>query len=193
VSDASTRPTDGAGEGSRPDPETLVVGHVTRAHGTKGEVFVWPLTDRPAEVFARGTVLIAGDEEGGPGDAEETVTVEGSRAFKRGILLKLAGVDDRNTAEVFARRYLLVARVSLSPLAEDEVYYHQLLGLEVVTSEGEAVGRVREVFETEPAYLLEVRGPEKVHLIPFTERVIRKVDVEAGRVVIKPPPGLLEL
>ena len=82
----------------------------------------------------------------------------------------------------------------LAALEEGEVFYHQLLGAEVVTAEGEPVGRVREVFETAPTHLLEVKGEGgKLHLIPFSERIVRKVDVEAGRIVIKPPPGLLEL
>ena len=56
------------------------------------------------------------------------------------------------------------------------------MGAEVVTTEGRAVGQVREVFETEPAHLLEVKGDGKVHLIPFTEQVVKEVDVERKRI-----------
>ena len=62
-----------------------------------------------------------------------------------------------------------------------------------MTAEGRVVGRVREVYETEPAHLLEVLGDGKVHLIPFTERVVKEVDVARRRVVIEPPAGLLEI
>ena len=55
------------------------------------------------------------------------------------------------------------------------------------------VGQVREVYELEPAHLLEVKGDGKLHLIPFTEQVVKEVDVEHRRVVIEPPAGLLEL
>ncbi|MGH7505131.1 MAG: ribosome maturation factor RimM, partial [Longimicrobiales bacterium] len=75
-----------------------------------------------------------------------------------------------------------------------EVFYHQLLGAEVVTVDGSVIGRVREVFETEPAHLLEVQSDEgRLHLIPFAERIVRRVDVDAGRITIDPPAGLLEL
>jgi 16S rRNA processing protein RimM len=80
------------------------------------------------------------------------------------------------------------------PLEEDELFYHQLLDMEVQTVDGTRVGTVREVYETEPAHLLEVEGAQgKRHLIPFAQRIVKKVDAEHGRIVIAPPPGLLEL
>src|SRR5690606_17388800 len=111
---------------------------------------------------------------------------------KRGMLVKFEGLDDRTAVEPLAGRYILMPLEKLAPLEEGEVYYHQLLGAEVVTVEGQVVGRVREVFETEPAHLLEVQGDEKVHLIPFTERIVKEVDVERKRLVIEPPAGRME-
>ncbi|MBI4410497.1 MAG: 16S rRNA processing protein RimM, partial [Gemmatimonadetes bacterium] len=176
------------------EPEHLVVGHVSKPHGTRGEVFVWPLTDRPEVIFAYDAEVLLGGEQGQPGEAPETLRVERSRPFKRGLLIKFDGYDDRSAVEPFAQRYLLVPLARLEPLAEDEVYYHQLLGAEVVTVEGERVGRVREVYETKPAHLLEVKSEDgKLHLVPYSERIVKKVDREARRIVIKPPPGLLEL
>jgi 16S rRNA processing protein RimM len=175
-------------------PEHLVVGQVSKVHGTRGEVFIWPLTERPEDVFAAGRRLLLGDEDGGlPGEAT-TLEVERSRPFKRGFLVKLAGLETREDVEELGRRYLLLPAAELAPLEEGEVFYHQLLGLTVVTEAGEVVGRVREVFETEPAHLLEVKSEAgKVHLIPFAERLIADLDVARGRLVIRPPPGLLEL
>lgn len=175
------------------EPERLVVGHIARVHGNRGEVFVWPLTDRPHEVFAAGRELILGDEAGEVEPASVLV-VESARAFKRGLLVRVVGVETRSAAEALARRYLLAPLASLGALAEGEVFYHQLLGAAVETIAGEVVGRVREVYETEPAHLLEVESADgKRHLVPFTERVVRRVDPEGRRVVIDPPAGLLEL
>ncbi len=186
---AAARPT----AGGRAEPEFLVVGQVTKPHGTKGEVFVWPLTEHPDELFAEGQELILGDAEGAISAESPRLTVEQSRPFKRGLLVKWVGYADRTAVSPLGGRYLLVPAGRLAPLEEGEVYYHQLLGLEVVTVEGEVVGRVREVYETEPAHLLEVKGPERLHLIPFVQRIVKKVDLEAGRLVIKPPPGLLDI
>ncbi|MBI4409816.1 MAG: hypothetical protein HY561_08925, partial [Gemmatimonadetes bacterium] len=73
------------------EPEHLVVGHVSKPHGTRGEVFVWPLTDRPEVIFADDAEVLLGGEQGQPGEAPETLRVERSRPFKRGLLIKFDG------------------------------------------------------------------------------------------------------
>lgn len=179
---------------ARPAPEHLIVGQITKPHGTRGEVFIWPLTDTPDNVFAEGRELLLGDENGVIDGAEAPLIVERSRAFKRGVLVKLEGLEDRAAVELLAQRYVLAPTSALAPPGEDEVYYHELLGLEVSTVDGVVVGRVREVFETEPSHLLEVKGADgAVHLIPFARRIVKQLDVAGGRLVIDPPPGLLEL
>jgi 16S rRNA processing protein RimM len=196
VTDADEGPDHHAGS-SAPvegrDPDFFVVGQITKPHGTKGEVFVWPLTEEPEEVFAETEELILGDQEGEVGADQLRLTVETVRPFKRGFLLKWVGYSDRTSVTPFSGRYLLVPASRIAPLEEGEVFYHQLLGLEVVTVAGEVVGRIREVYETEPAHLLEVKGAERIHLIPFVRRIVKKVDLENGRLVIEPPPGLLEV
>jgi 16S rRNA processing protein RimM len=183
-----------AGAGERAAPEHLVVGHVTKAHGTGGELLVWPLTDRPDEVFVPGRALLLGNEDGVLAEDAPVVVVEAARRFRRGLLVRLQGVAGRDAAAALARRYLLLARAELSQEDDDEVFYHELLGMSVVTVAGVAVGRVREVFETEPHHLLEVLGGDgKPRLIPFARRVVREIDRGARRLVIDPPEGLLEL
>ncbi len=175
-------------------PERLVVGHIARAHGTRGEVYVSPLTDDPETVFAPGSELILGDDAGEAGADAPLVAVEAARAFKRGLLVKLEAVDSRSGAEELARRYLLAPVAALGPRQEGEVFYHELLGAAVETVDGRSVGTVREVYELEPAHMLEVEASDgKRRLVPFTERVVRQVDPEQRRVVIDPPEGLLEL
>jgi 16S rRNA processing protein RimM len=176
-------------------PTHLVVGHVTKPHGTKGELFVWPLTDHVDEVFAEGRALLVGDQNGKLDPKYEApVVIESTREFKRGVLVKFAGRADREQVEDLGQRYLLAPVEELAPPEEDEVYYHQLLGMKVVTREGQLVGSVQEVYETYPAHLLEVKTESgKIHLIPFAERIVTKVDVEHGEIVIKPTPGLLEI
>ncbi len=191
--DAAQRSSDGVLGSPTGEPEHLVVGQITRPHGVKGEVFVTSLTDEPDEVFAPGSEVVLGDEDGKLEADSSVLVVERTRPFKSGLLIKFEDHEDRNAVEPFARRYLLVPIDRLRPLEEGEVFYHQLLGLEVVTVEGEVVGRVREVYDTQPADLLDVKGRGRSHLIPFVERVVREVDVAGGRIVIDPPPGLLDL
>jgi 16S rRNA processing protein RimM len=175
-------------------PDHLVVGHVSKPHGTKGELFVWPLTDHVDDIYAPGRQVLIGDEHGALDAQAGALVVESARDFKRGLLVKFSGLAERTAVEALANRYLLVPIDAAPQKAEDEVYYHELLGMQVVTKDGETIGEVREVYETEPAHLLEVKSSAgKIHLIPFAERIVKKVDADARQIVIKPPPGLLDL
>ena len=178
----------------RSDPSYLVVGHINKAHGTKGEVFVWPLTDHPESTFAPGVILFLGDETGHePDPARPSQTVESVRPFRRGYLVRFPGVGDRSSAEALRGLYLFRSVRHVEELDEGEFFYHQLLGMKVVTVGGEEVGEVTEVYELRPADLLEVRGPRGTHHIPFLKTVVQRVDPESGTLVIDPPEGLLDL
>jgi 16S rRNA processing protein RimM len=178
----------------RTDPRFLVVGHINKSHGTKGEVFVWPLTDHPESVYAPGVVVLVGDAQGHEPDPEVGPRrIEAVRAFRNGYLVAFGGVDDRYLADELRGRYLMMPIESLAPLEKGEVFYHQLLGMEVVTKGGDRVGEIVEVYELRPAQMLEVRGPDGDVMIPFLSHIVIEVDAVARRMVIDPPEGLLDL
>jgi 16S rRNA processing protein RimM len=157
-------------------------------------VYVHLLTDHPERVFALGVVLrAAGDDGEAPDPDFPPLEVESVRPFQAGRLVRFAGFLDRDDAERIKDRYLVAPIESLAELEEGELFVHQLLGLRVETVDGREVGEVQEVYDIEPSQLLDVRGPGGTVLVPFTERVVREVDVEAGRIVIDPPEGLLDL
>jgi 16S rRNA processing protein RimM len=171
----------------------LVVGHINKPHGTKGEVFVWTLTDHPESIFAPGVVLLLGDESGRIQDGEPTVRIETSRPFRKGVLVRFEGSSTRNHSEELRGSYLLKAADELRGRDEDELFYHELLDLLVVRVDGSEVGRVREVYELRPAHMLEVHGPAASHMIPFLKDIVVGVDLEAGILTIDPPEGLLDV
>ena len=178
----------------REDPPFLVVGHLNKPHGTKGEIFVWPLTDHPESVYAPGVVLLLGNEEATEPDSSlGSVRINAVRPFRNGYLLSLDGVTDRNKSEQLRGRYVLLPMESIAPLDEGELFYHQLLGMEVVTKQGSRVGEIVEVYELRPAHMLEVRGSERDVMIPFLSHIVVEVDTQARRMVIDPPEGLLDL
>ncbi len=179
--------------GRTKDPRFLVVGHLNKPHGTKGEMFVWPLTDHPESVYAPGAFVFLADAEGAePDERVGPMRIESVRAFRNGFLVMLQGVADRNRAEELRGRYLLKPLEELPPLAEGELFYHQLLGMEVVTKDGRRLGEIREVYELRPAAMLEVRGPDGDVMIPYLSHIVVSVDAEAGRMVVDPPEGLLD-
>ncbi|MFR9726554.1 ribosome maturation factor RimM [Streptomyces sp. MS19] len=166
----------------------LVVARIGRAHGIKGEVSVEVRTDEPELRLAPGSVLVTEPDTAGP------LTIESGRVHSGRLLLRFAGVTDRSGAEAL-RNTLLLAEVDPDELPDDpeEFYDHQLAGLDVVTAAGEAVGTVREIAHLPSQDLLIVARPGGGEvMVPFVSEIVPEVDVRERRVVIDPPPGLLE-
>lgn len=179
--------------GSR-HPEHLVVGHISRPHGTKGEFYVLPLTDHVDAAFREGASLRVSDPEGHrPDPLYPVVEVSGARAYRQGLLVTFTGIEERTVAEPFRGRYLLRPFQEAEAPADDEFFYHELLGMAVTTAAGEEVGTVREVYEMNPHDLLEVQRPDGEVLIPLARAIVVSVDREEGRLTVDPPRGLLEL
>ena len=175
-------------------PSHLVVGFLNRPHGIKGEMYVSPLTDHPESVFASGVVLsLGGADDDEPDPDLPPLRVETTRPFRSGLLVRFGGVEDRSQAEQLAGRYLFCPVEHLEPLGEGEVYYHQLVGMQVETVGGREVGLVTQVYELQPADLLEVRGAKGVVMVPYRREIVVQVDLKGQRLVIDPPDGLLDL
>ena len=172
----------------------LVVGRVVRAHGITGEVVVEIRTDDPDTRFAPGTVLRAKPSGGG---SEHTRVVESMRAHGgRLLLLRLAGVADRDAAEALRGTVFVIDSGDLPPIeAPDEFYDHQLEGLRVLTTAGTPVGTVAEVLHTAAGELLAVRaeGDGGEVLVPFVSAIVTSVSLSDRTIEIDPPEGLLEL
>lgn len=175
-------------------PDLTIVGRVRRAHGIHGELVIEPLTDAPDAVFAPGRRVFAGTVGGDPAPDKRELVVEESRPFKGGgWIVAFLGIADRNEAERWRERYLLAPVDELAPLAEDEVYLHDLPGLVVVLDGTDAVvGEVIDVYELPQGVMLDVRREKGSVLIPFSSQVVTQLDLAARRIVIAPPDGLLE-
>ncbi len=204
----------------------LVVGRIARPHGVRGEVSVEVRTDEPGRRFAVGRVLATDPVEAGP------LTVEAVRWHSGRLLIQFAGITDRNEAEDLRGTWLTLDSAEAGPSDDpDEFHDAELIGLAVVTTTGEPVGRVTDVrhfgqdllvIEPQPTGTVKAadpagsvptgplpsgpagRGPvppgrqargaaDSELLVPFVAAIVPEVDVAAGRLVIDPPPGLLEL
>jgi 16S rRNA processing protein RimM len=166
----------------------VVVGRIGRPHGVRGEVTVEVRTDDPDLRFTPGAVLLTDPASRGP------LTVEGARWHREILLLTIAGVDSRETAETYRNTELLVPLADLPELDDPEDFYdHQLVGLTARSIDGTVLGEVAAV-RHEGADLLVVRRPEGGEaLIPFVAAIVPTVDLDGGYLVVDPPEGLLEL
>ncbi len=163
--------------------EYVVVGRIGPAHGLRGEVFVEPRTDEPERRFAAGAVLGAGGA---------VLTVGSARNHSGRLVVRFEEIGDRDGAEA-ARGTELTVRLDPTERPEDpeEYYDHQLVGLQVETSEGAVVGELDRVQHGAAQDLLVIRTPEREVLFPFVAALVPEVDLEGGRIVIDDRPGLL--
>ena len=118
----------------------LVVGRITRPHGVRGEVSVEVRTDEPDRRFAVGRVLATDPAAAGP------LTVEALRWHSGRLLVQFAGVTDRSLAEDLRGTWLTLDSAEAGPSDDpDEFHDAELIGLAVVTTSGQPVGRVTDV------------------------------------------------
>ncbi|TDE35540.1 ribosome maturation factor RimM [Nonomuraea mesophila] len=164
----------------------LVVGRIGRPHGVRGEVTVEVRTDDPELRFAPGTSIATDPAGRGP------LVVEGRRWHKGLLLVSFAGVSGRDAAEDLRNTMLVIDSAEVAPPEDpDEFHDHQLIGLAVETASGEPVGEVTDVLHHGQDLLVVRRKEADDALIPFVKALVPMVDVEAGRLVVDPPEGLL--
>jgi 16S rRNA processing protein RimM len=171
----------------------VVLGRVVGAHGIRGQIRVRWLGDGPENLLNAKRVELA-DARGDEDPAPLAVEIEGGTRGRAGeVRLALRGVDRREAAEALRGRMVLVAAAELPALADGEAYWFQLVGCRVELPSGEAVGRVREIWDTPVHDTLVVEGPDgRDRLIPAAPGIVRQLDVAAGRVVIEDLPGLTD-
>lgn len=167
------------------DPGLVCLGAVTGARGLRGEVRIKCLAENPDSLQAHGPLLSADRT------TEYAVTVVG--LHKGQVIARIAGVADRDAAEALKGARLYLPREALPPTAEDEYYYSDLAGLVAELPDGTPLGTVRWVFDFGAGDVLEVTRLEGAPvMVPFTRQAVPVVDLAGGRLVVDPPPGLLD-
>jgi 16S rRNA processing protein RimM len=167
----------------------LAVGRIAKAHGIGGEVSVEVRTDDAEHRFARGACLATQPGDRGP------LVVEASRWHSGRLLVRFAGVSDRTTAETLRNTLLVVDSSTSTATADaDEFWTHDLIGLDVLTVAGAAVGTVDDVVQTAGSALLVIACAEGGEaLVPFVSAMVPTVDMTARRILVDLPDGLLDL
>ena len=178
---------------------------IRRPQGRKGEVFADILTDFPEKFTDRRHLWLVSADSHAQAGAHSTlrpalpasVELIAHWPHKGGIVLHFAGVDSISAAEALAGLAVAIPRGERAPLAEDETYIGDLIGcalVDVAGPEPAAVGLIEDVDSTAgPVALLIVRGTHGEILIPFAQSYLRKIDLNARRVEMTLPQGLVDL
>ncbi|MCQ2492229.1 MAG: ribosome maturation factor RimM [Lachnospiraceae bacterium] len=167
--------------------DILRVGVITKTHGIRGEVKVFPTTDDPKRFKKLKSVLLDTGRE------RRKMEIEQVRFQKNLVILKFKGIDNINDVEAFKQCDLYVTRKNAVKLEENENFIVDLIGLKVVTDEGEEFGTMKDVMLTgaNDVYVIETLDGEEV-LFPAIPSCILDVDLDEEVMTVHIMPGLLD-
>ena len=168
--------------------ELLRIGIISSTHGIHGEVKVFPTTEDIKRFKKLKQVLLD------TGEKQMELEIEGVKFFKQFVILKMKGIDSIEDVERYKGKDLVIERKDALPLKEDEYFIGDLIGIRVVTENGEELGRVKDVLQTgaNDVYVVEREGEKEV-LLPAIRECILKVDLEKGEMRVHVMEGLLDL
>ncbi|GAB3070519.1 MULTISPECIES: ribosome maturation factor RimM [unclassified Phycicoccus] len=178
-----------------PATDQLLVARIGKPHGLRGEVTVQAHTDDPERRFIPGVVFATEAPEGS--GVPRALTLATARLHQKVWLLGFEQIPDRTGAEGLRGTRLFVALGDVIDAVDDDEdgwYEDELVGLTVVDTAGATVGEVAglETGAAQDLLVVTLTGGRQA-LVPFVEAIVPEVDMESRRVVIDPPPGLLEL
>ncbi|MCF2668926.1 ribosome maturation factor RimM [Faecalicatena contorta] len=166
--------------------QLLQVGVITQTHGVRGEVKVFPTTDDAARFKKLKHVMLDTGKETLP------LEIESVKFFKQFVILKFKGFDNINDIERYKRCPLLIERENAVPLEEGEYFIADMIGMKVITDEGENFGILKDVMETgaNDVYVIEHPSEGEV-LVPAIKECILDVDIENRQMKIHVMNGLI--
>lgn len=165
--------------------DMLQVGVITQTHGIKGEVKVFPTTDDAQRFKKLKKVTLDNGKE------RRKLEITSVKFFKNLVILKFKGIDDINEVEKYKKAALFVTRVDAVPLGENEYFIADLIGLKVVSDEGEELGTLDDVLQTgaNDVYVVKNDKGEEI-LVPAIKDCVKSVDIEGGEIILHLLPGL---
>lgn len=164
----------------------LRVGIISKTHGIKGEVKVFPTTDDMTRFEDLKKVYIDTGKEYVP------VEIENVRYFKQLVILKFKGIDNINDIEKYRGKDILITRDQAVELKENEYFIYDLLGSEVFTDDGDKLGVLSEILTTaaNDVYVVKTENNNEV-LLPAIKDCILDVDVDSKKITVHLMDGLL--
>ena len=164
--------------------DLLKVGVITTTHGVRGEVKVYPTTDAERFPDLEYVFLDTGREK-------KQLYIQNVKFFKNLVILKFKNIDNINDIEKYKGKELWIPREEAQDLEEDEYYIADLIGIQVVSDEGEELGTISDVLQTgaNDVYVVSKDGAKDL-LIPAIHACIQNVDVAAGQMEVHLLPGL---
>lgn len=167
----------------------LEVGKIVNTQGLKGEIRVISLTDFAEERYKKGSVLTIFQD----GKEPVEITVSSHRKHKNFDILTFEGHPRIEDVEGYKGSILKVSKEHIQELEGEEYYYHQIIGLSVVTEDGTQLGTIKEILSpgANDVWVVGEKGKKDL-LIPYIKDVVNEVNLEEGMVIVTLLEGMLE-
>ena len=163
-----------------PSLRKICLGKVTGPQGLDGSVRIKSYTAHPEDIASYGPVT---DKEG-----RSQFDIQILRSTNKGLVAKLGGIEDRAAAEAIKGLELYVTRDVLPEPEEGEFYFSDLIGLDVVSIEGNLIGKVKSMDNFGAGNLIEIEfGEMNSFILPFSDQAVPVIDIVGGRVVVRLP------
>jgi len=170
------------------ESEPVLLGKIIATHGVKGQLRVFLFSGEFSSIAGLDTVMVKA-----PNSGMETFEVAAAARHGKKVLLTLKNYDNVNQVLHLVGRELYVDRDQLPELPKGEYYWRDLVGLRVVTDQGEMLGTLTEIIATGSNDVYVVQGSEREYLIPALEEVVLDVNLDDGVMKVSPPEGLFDL
>jgi 16S rRNA processing protein RimM len=162
--------------------DRIYVARIGAAHGVRGEVKLWSFTQDPVAVASYGPLETQ--------DGTRRFEIKALRPAKDHFVARIAGVDDRDAAEKLCNLELYIPRARLPEIDEADTFYHaDLIGLDVVTSDGAQIGTVYALHNFGAGDIIEIIpiGSGDALMLPFNETTVPKIDIAGKQIVVVLP------
>ncbi|WP_080874778.1 ribosome maturation factor RimM [Oceanobacillus timonensis] len=167
--------------------EKLKIGKIVNTHGVRGEVKILRVTDFEERFTPGNEVILVSD------DGDTSLTIASHRIHKGFDLLTFEGYTNMNEVEKWKGLNLYIDKNQTEELEENAFYYHEIIGCVVQTTDGDTLGKVKEILSPGANDVWVVQRPGmKDLLIPYIEDVIKKVDIQTGVITVELMEGMLD-
>ena len=148
----------------------IVIGKIIGAHGIKGEIKVFPITDDPDRFYDINYFICEGTE----------FKITGARKHKNAVLITAQTINDRNAAEILKGKYIEIRREDAVELQENEFFIEDLKGLKAYDTSSEKIYKLNDVFSTANTDVLEFKNDCETILLAFLDENISEINIEMG-------------
>jgi 16S rRNA processing protein RimM len=164
----------------------LAIGKILRPHGVRGELLLETFTEFPEHLAEVGTVYLGPEDSPHP----QPHPLRRARLHRGELLIQLGDCLDRDAADAYRGQMVFIRAEQAAPLPPGRYYHHQIIGLTVMTDEGETLGQLTEILETGANDVYVVVGPSGEILLPALQSVIQNIDLDAKTMTVHLLEGL---